>query len=328
MERSEVSDILDVSYQSTCRFAKQNGSKSRKKYRAPNSKLNDEHMISLMELIEDNAGLTQRKLREHLKNKFNLKVSQPAISNTLKKLDITWKAAKAIPPNWNSIEVVEARAKFCKQIFCHIGKELIYVDESSFNLGIRNSRGYAKKGQPALISCSIRTNSLTLIDSLSSDRGQLYSLLDNEKGANNNNFNNEKFNNYLLRLSTKIDNFNSTVIFFDNSNVHTNISTEVESVFQNKGIQYVYLPPYSPFLNPIEHYFNKVKTEVKAKTAANMSELVSYIKTAQKNAGTFDLANSWFKHVSRYYQPCISLQNFKGNILNPDTTINNNVDNL
>lgn len=67
MERSEVSDILDVSYQSTCRFAKQNGSKSRKKYRAPNSKLNDEHMISLMELIEDNAGLTQRKLREHLK---------------------------------------------------------------------------------------------------------------------------------------------------------------------------------------------------------------------------------------------------------------------
>lgn len=328
LPRGIVAHKFKVPYSSTCRIAREDDLNSTKKYYTPNLKLNDEHMVSLMELIEDSADITQNQIKEHFKNNFNLNISQPAISNALKKLDITWKSAKVMPPDWNSIAVIEARAKFCNQLSSHMGKELIYVDESSFNLGMSNGRGYAKKGKPALITCSIKKNSLTLIDSLSSERGQLSYTLDNQKALPNNAFNNEKFNYFLLKLSSEIENTNSTVIFFDNSNVHTNISKEVKNTFKSKGIQYSYLPPYSPFLNPIEHYFNMVKKEVKSKKATDMYELVNFIKIARKKAGTIDLANSWFKQVARYYQQCIAHHHFTGNILKPSSTFDNSSNDL
>lgn len=53
----------------------------------------------------------------------------------------------------------------------------------------------------------------------------------------------------------------------DNCKIHH--TAEVKDVFDNardsKGITQLFLPPYSPFLNPIELAFNVIKAKVKAK---------------------------------------------------------------
>ena len=55
--------------------------------------------------------------------------------------------------------------------------------------------------------------------------------------------------------------FNGTnsrsVVVLDNASIHH--VTEVESLIEETGAIVIYLPPYSPDLNPIEECFSKVK---------------------------------------------------------------------
>jgi transposase len=47
----------------------------------------------------------------------------------------------------------------------------------------------------------------------------------------------------------------------DNALIHT--SPEIQNIIESRGYKYVYLPPYSPFLNPIEEFWSEVKAGIK-----------------------------------------------------------------
>ena len=47
---------------------------------------------------------------------------------------------------------------------------------------------------------------------------------------------------------------------------------------QTYGIEHLFLPPYSPFLNPIEYAFNALKQAVQAETFHDRGELIQIIK--------------------------------------------------
>ncbi len=40
-------------------------------------------------------------------------------------------------------------------------------------------------------------------------------------------------------------------------------SLKIKSLIENTGAKLIYLPPYSPDLNPIEHYWNKIKNSIR-----------------------------------------------------------------
>ena len=47
----------------------------------------------------------------------------------------------------------------------------------------------------------------------------------------------------------------------DNASIHTPI--KVRELVENRGYKCLYLPPYSPFLNPIEDFWSKVKAGIR-----------------------------------------------------------------
>ncbi len=51
------------------------------------------------------------------------------------------------------------------------------------------------------------------------------------------------------------------IVVIDNASFHK--STRIKSLIENAGAKLVYLPPYSPDLNPIEHYWHKIKTIIR-----------------------------------------------------------------
>jgi transposase len=52
-------------------------------------------------------------------------------------------------------------------------------------------------------------------------------------------------------------------IAIDNASFHQ--SQKIKDLIKNVGCELIYLPPYSPDLNPIEHYWHKIKTVVRKK---------------------------------------------------------------
>lgn len=50
-------------------------------------------------------------------------------------------------------------------------------------------------------------------------------------------------------------------IILDKASIHK--VSDVQDLIKNRGYKTVYLPPYLPFLNPIELFWSKVKTGIK-----------------------------------------------------------------
>jgi transposase len=61
----------------------------------------------------------------------------------------------------------------------------------------------------------------------------------------------------------------------------------------------LFLPPYSPELNPIELAFSKIKQQLKFKKPRTFDELLSAIKVAFDSISSHD-AIGFFNHVFQY----------------------------
>ncbi|OQS53588.1 hypothetical protein EHP00_1368 [Ecytonucleospora hepatopenaei] len=74
----------------------------------------------------------------------------------------------------------------------------------------------------------------------------------NSKGS----FNSEAFKEGLIALHEKLltTGMVNPVFFMDNARIHH--YQELRATIENLGLNIQYLPPYSPFLNPIENVFS------------------------------------------------------------------------
>lgn len=84
------------------------------------------------------------------------------------------------------------------------------------------------------------------------------------------------------------------VVVMDNLSTH---KTEiVVDAFQKKNIRILYLPPYSPDLNPIENMWSKVKTAIRQKAARTLNALMYAMAEALENVSKNDCLG-YFKNA-------------------------------
>lgn len=84
-----------------------------------------------------------------------------------------------------------------------------------------------------------------------------------------------------------------TIVIMDNLRVHKN-SFNMRK-FHRKGISIIYLPPYSPDLNPIENMWSKLKEIIKKMNPRNLLEIWRAMNSAFFAITSTNLAG-WFKH--------------------------------
>jgi len=89
------------------------------------------------------------------------------------------------------------------------------------------------------------------------------------------------------------------LLILDGSSVHK--SKLVLEAFEKSGINAVFLPPYSPDLNPIELFWAKMKTFLKKAKARTRDTLEQAIKSAFDWISGSEISG-WFKHCGYFLQ--------------------------
>lgn len=159
---------------------------------------------------------------------------------------------------------------------------------------------------------------ISLIAALSEKGYEHYELF-NSAGEKKRGVSAEDFRSFILDLVPKIP--RNSVIILDNCKIHhAEILQETWKMIKGTyGIDHFFLPPYSPFLNPIELSFNTLKIAVKSKDLYNRGDLVETLKRCIPEVITSDSSKKWFQHCFKFYQQCAIGLPFSGRIL--DLTI-------
>src|SRR5262249_54826120 len=116
-------------------------------------------------------------------------------------------------------------------------------------------------------------------------------------------------------------------LILDNCKIHhATLLEEMWKMLKNTyGIEHLFLPTYSPFLNPIEPSFNALKTTVRNAEFYNRGDLIRAIEQGISSTITAENVKKWFEHCVQFYQQCALGLPFTGKILAPDLA---NVDNV
>ena len=93
------------------------------------------------------------------------------------------------------------------------------------------------------------------------------------------------------------------VVVMDNLSAHK--GEQVKEMIEQRGCQLIYLPSYSPDLNPIEEAFSKIKRLMRKAEARTREALVEAIGSALSAVASRD-ARNFFEHCG-YRMPVQSL---------------------
>jgi transposase len=123
------------------------------------------------------------------------------------------------------------------------------LDETSFGRCFQDSRGYAPIGKPLFIKRSRpRMTTLSFVVAVN-DKKIVHRM------GTTGSFNTEKFVSFLKEAPIP----KGAVLLLDNVSFHH--SKSVKELAEVKGWKLLFVPPYSPWYNPIEGIFSIVKRE-------------------------------------------------------------------
>lgn len=170
--------------------------------------------------------------------------------------------------------------------------KLIFLDETSTNTKMTRLRGRFRKGERLKSKAPFgHWCTQTLIAGLRSD-GLVAPFVVNAP------MNRVIFDTYIeTQLAPQIG--KGDVVILDNLAAHK--SEKAESILRAKGAWFLFLPPYSPDLNPIEMAFSKLKAHLRKTKARTIDDLwkaignICKLFTSQECSHYFHAAGYGFK---------------------------------
>jgi hypothetical protein len=210
------------------------------------------------------------------------KPSLSAISRILKKNHISTKQLYTNTDEKNSDTTKTKRIEFMENTQDYLDESnIIFIDETPWNMGMRRKRGRSVKGVKAIKKQRVlKGNNISLIAAISPAHGlihyETYESTKNQRGVNASRF--DKFISNLC--DTPILRTHSFFLIVDNSNVHNR--EEIEEILskkttKNRQHHLIYLPPYSPMLTPIENIFYIWKKNIKQTRIEDKSQVFRHI---------------------------------------------------
>lgn len=216
--------------------------------------LDNESIDFLVMMVEDVPTISVRELNEYLRATFNLKphVSDSTVGRALDGELITLKKCHNIPEERNSLQVKDKRVEYAHYMYERgLQQHRIYIDESGYNLYTKRTYGRARRGERVnRIVGGQRGGNITLIAAVSDRCGLLYYEVHTASVTK------ETFLNFLTSLEAILGE-EEAVLILDNAPVHRGMN----ELFPD--LNFKFLPPHSPFLNPIENCFSVLKCRLK-----------------------------------------------------------------
>jgi transposase len=165
-------------------------------------------------------------------------------------------------------------------------RRLVFVDEMGTNISLSGLYGYALKGRRAYVKVPRnRGANTTLLASMSLKGMGPCVAVEGPTTAT-------VFEAYIEKALVPSLRCGQIVVV-DNLSAHK--SERVRALLEERGSQLLYLPPYSPDLNPIEQAFSKIKGALRKAGARTREGLIEALGAAISAVTSGD-ARGFFKH--------------------------------
>lgn len=148
------------------------------------------------------------------------------------------------------------REKYAEEIKSIALEKLVYIDESGIDIGICKDRGWGKKGEKLIGKKSGKYYQRTNI---------IAGYVNNKSiapGVFNGSCNTKLFETWVAEFLIKELKPGQFVVM-DNAAFHK--SKRTRELIESVGCKIIFLPPYSPDLNPIEKFWANMKRWIKEK---------------------------------------------------------------
>ncbi len=166
------------------------------------------------------------------------------------------------------------------------GKLLVFVDEMGTHTSLAPLYGYSPRGQRAFFKIPRNRGTNTTLLSCMSFKGMGPSIAI-EGSTTKKVF--EAYVEHFVAPTLR----EGQVVVMDNLSAHK--GQRVRKLIEERGCELLFLPPYSPDLNPIEDAFSKVKRLLRAIRARTKEALVEAIGKALDVVSILD-ARDFFTH--------------------------------
>ena len=113
----------------------------------------------------------------------------------------------------------------------------------------------------------------------------------------------EHFLAYVSNVMDVLDknNMQGYYLVMDNAPIHT--PAKIRDLVESRHYKCLYLPPYSPFLNPIEEFWSKVKAGVRRNALTADDRLSERIYESVQTVTRVD-CQAWIRHAVSYFPRC------------------------
>jgi len=162
--------------------------------------------------------------------------------------------------------------------------DLVFLDESGCNTDMTRRYAYSLGGSNAVDSAPLsKPKNTTILSSIQLDGTLRYTTFSGGTTV-------ERFKRYLeIDLLPHLN--DNSVLIMDNMKSHH--AKAVRNLLDSSSVRCIYLPPYSPDLNPIEKLWSTVKSFLRKFKARTLDVLPNAIQCAFQTVSPSD-CSGWF----------------------------------
>lgn len=255
----QLATTLNVNYKTAFQWVRSGRDFMLKKGGQKRKALMENQIDSIIEWLEQDSSYTLKQLQAKILAEFQVIVSISTIGNYLEGRLFTMKQVHTQPATMNSPVNKEMRAEYvrCLNSYIQQGKQIVWIDQTNFNLFCRRARGRSRAGARAVqILPSSRGPNVHLIGGISA-AGIV--AMDRRRGSFTADSAIAWVRNLMVQWENGGNELADLVIVCDNAPCHSRLETALNGTTATL----LRLAPYSPMLNPIETIWSKIKTYVR-----------------------------------------------------------------
>jgi transposase len=264
--------------------------------------LSDEHRNYIQEYIAEDCSISLDRIVQRLLEDFGIIVGKSIVHRAINSFSYTLKRVTLMPKRRNDERTIEIRHLYAREFLSLLshqdGEDIFFLDEVGFNVCMRAKRGWAPRGERAVqVSSGLRSRNISVCCVMSKNGTFYYEGQDRP-------YNSESFGRFVGELLSIFESngMRNQIIVMDNVKFHHN--SEILEKFSSKGHKVKFLPPYSPFLNPIENMFAQWKQLVRNGSPQNESELLVLIESSFHMISN-DHCENYYRHMLGVINKCV-----------------------
>lgn len=305
--KKQIASMFNVKYHTICAiikvYEKENRYEQKLKGGVRKRSLEENHIQAIRSWIDENCAMTLKAIKMKLQECYNIDICLKTVDRYISSFSYTIKQISLIPQRRNDEKAIQSRYNYAVEFFEIISKisesHIIFLDEVGFNVSMRTKKGRSLIGTAAVqVVPGLRMRNISVCAAMNRD-GVVYYASQTQA------FKSISFLEFLKELFVKLEAMGLKNAFVIMDNVPFHKHKIVREDFEQSSHTLLFLPPYSPFLNPIENMFSKWKHLIRVGQPKNESELFVLIETSCSKITPED-CSGFYRNIFSFLPKCLN----------------------